>query len=278
MRFFGSGVTALAVTLAAWGAWGAESPCQTGSAVAAAKNAASLDTLEWAPFERTETGWEVYEPLIAEEIGTSCPAASPGFAAALAAWQGRHGASATGTLDASTFAVMKQAFQQRRPFVVESRHGCPPAPPESGLTEASPAESYGGKQIFLRPEALSAYRLMVAEARRENHELSSDPKLLTIFSGFRSPGYDAARCERDGNCQGIVRATCSAHRTGLAMDLYLGHAPGLAPDSSADANRLYLSRSVPYRWLVRNAFRFGFVNYAFEPWHWEWAGAPRGAE
>ena len=27
-----------------------------------------------------------------------------------------------------------------------------------------------------------------------------------------------------------------------------------------------------YRWLVRYAARFGFVNYAFEPWHWEWVG------
>ena len=29
-----------------------------------------------------------------------------------------------------------------------------------------------------------------------------------------------------------------------------------------------------YRWLVANADRFGFVNYPFEPWHWEWTGEP----
>ncbi len=29
-----------------------------------------------------------------------------------------------------------------------------------------------------------------------------------------------------------------------------------------------------YRWLLANARRFGFVNYVFEPWHWEWTGEP----
>ena len=58
------------------------------------------------------------------------------------------------------------------------------------------------------------------------------------------------------------------------MDVYLGAARGFGPDSSADANRLYLSRSQAYRWLVYNAWRFGFVNYVFEPWHWEWTGEP----
>jgi LAS superfamily LD-carboxypeptidase LdcB len=43
-------------------------------------------------------------------------------------------------------------------------------------------------------------------------------------------------------------------------------------DSSADANRLYQVGTPAYRWLVANAARFGFVNYVFEPWHWEWIG------
>jgi LAS superfamily LD-carboxypeptidase LdcB len=25
-----------------------------------------------------------------------------------------------------------------------------------------------------------------------------------------------------------------------------------------------------YRWLVRNAERFGFCPYFYEPWHWEY--------
>jgi LAS superfamily LD-carboxypeptidase LdcB len=26
--------------------------------------------------------------------------------------------------------------------------------------------------------------------------------------------------------------------------------------------------------MIRNAGRFGFINYAYEPWHWEWTGEP----
>jgi LAS superfamily LD-carboxypeptidase LdcB len=58
------------------------------------------------------------------------------------------------------------------------------------------------------------------------------------------------------------------------VDLVLGAAPGYAIDSSADVNRLYQTRTLAYRWLVENAGRYGFVNYPFEPWHWEWTGEP----
>ena len=68
------------------------------------------------------------------------------------------------------------------------------------------------------------------------------------------------------------RATCSPHRTGLALDLYVGEAPGFKPDSSADPNRLFMTNTPTYRWLLANAGKYGFVNYPFEPWHWEWIG------
>ena len=96
--------------------------------------------------------------------------------------------------------------------------------------------------------------------------------MLTIFSGFRDPAADAVRCATEGNCQGVSRASCSAHLTGLAMDLALRPAPGHMIDSADDVNRLYMSYTPAYRWLVANAGKFGFVNYVFEPWHWEWTG------
>jgi hypothetical protein len=175
-------------------------------------------------------------------------------------------------MDLDTLTKMIRLWQSRRPFVALSHSQCPAAPPLTSLAQATPAESYGGKQIFLRPGALRAYRRMAAAAKAQSPEIDADPRLLTIFSSFRSPAYDDARCALEHNCFGITRATCSAHRTGLAMDVYLGAAPGFSPDSSADANRLYLSRQVAYRWLVLNARRFGYVNYPFEPWHWEWTG------
>ena len=114
---------------------------------------------------------------------------------------------------------------------------------------------------------------MIAAARAADPRIAADRQTLTIVSAFRSPAYDAARCS-GGRCNGIAKARCSAHRTGTAVDLYVGAVPGHSPVDSDDANRLYLSQTPTYRWLVKNAGRYGFVNYVFEPWHWEWVGEP----
>lgn len=248
--------------------------CHQGPLVNAARtNAIQHRSLAWNPFGRPEVGWETYYRLIAREIGSSCPPDSPGFAAALARWQANNGLSQTGVLDEAVFIQMKNKWQLRRPVVRAMRQGgCPPPPASHQLATARPDESYGGKTIELRRGALAAYRRMVQAAKAEQPQIAQDPRNLTIFSGYRSPEYDAARCARDQNCDGLVRARCSPHRTGLAMDIYVGQAPGYGPDSSADPNRLYMSKTATYAWLTANAHRFGFVNYPFEPWHWEWTG------
>lgn len=238
---------------------------------AAQANADSLPALAWAPFGRQESGWEVYVTLIQHEIGTACPANSEGFARALADWARQNGQAPDGVLTEAAFLAMKGAVQTRREFVRFTAGGFCPETPDL-ITAARLDEGYGGKQVWLRPKALAAYRRMAAAARVEAPEIAEDPRNLSIFSGYRSPSADAARCQAEGNCDGIVRARCSAHRTGLAADLYVGQAPGYGPDSSADPNRLHLTQTPTYRWLVKNAWRFGFVNYPFEPWHWEWTG------
>jgi hypothetical protein len=161
--------------------------------------------------------------------------------------------------------------------VALSEHaGCPAPPPASALVQARPEEGYESKPIQLLPQALAAWRAMVAAARAESPAIAADRRLLTIFSGYRDPVGDTVRCAMEGGCGIIVRALCSAHRTGLAMDLYLGSAPGYGPASSDDANRLYQSRSTAYQWLVDHAAHYGFVNYPFEPWHWEFTGKAGG--
>ncbi|HEY5107140.1 MAG TPA: D-alanyl-D-alanine carboxypeptidase family protein [Caulobacteraceae bacterium] len=266
-------MSCLALALA-WSACARAQParCDIGPANAAARNAVSLETLAWSPFGRSETGWAIYEPLIAREIGAACPPASPAFAGALARWQTRVGLPGSGIIDVASFSRLKRIWQDRRPFVAASHLACPAPPAETSLARARVTESYGGKAIWLRPRALGAYRAMIASARAQSPAVAADPRLLTIFSAYRSPAYDDARCAREANCQGVVRASCSAHRTGLAVDLFLGAAPGFGPDASADSNRLAISQGPAYAWLVRNADRFGFVNYPFEPWHWEWVG------
>lgn len=238
---------------------------------AAEANAASLTSLPLTPFGRPELGWAIYAPAIAREAHTACAADTRGFANALARWQFSHGLSPHGAVDPDTFAAMKDAWQARRPFVALRKDGICPEPP-THLADLTPEESRLDKVVQLRPRALKALRRMVAAARHEVPEIAADPQLLTGFSGYRDPADDAARCAAELNCLGLVRAECSSHRTGLAIDLVLGAAPGFTDDSSDDANRLYQSHTPAYRWLVANARRFGFVNYVFEPWHWEWTG------
>ncbi len=194
----------------------------------------------------------------------------------MAAWRGRQGlapVAAPSVFDAQALAAIKAGWQARRPFVGLRAAGiCPPPPPPDQLVQARPDETLGGKPVILRRGTLEAWRRMVAAARAETTLLDDDPQAFALFSGYRDPAADAARCAAQANCQGLVRASCSAHRTGLALDLNVGWAPGHTADDSADANRLYQTRGRPYRWLTRNARRFGFVNYVFEPWHWEWTG------
>jgi hypothetical protein len=250
----------------------AAASCAAGPVDAAAANAASLETLAFAPFRRPETGWAVYGPRVAAEIGSTCPADSPGFAAALAGWQAANKLPPTGVMDIESFAAMNGKWTLARPWVQATRHGgCPEPPAAETLATATPAESYGGKTIQLTPATLGQWRALTAAAKADLPELAADPRWLTVFSGFRAPDDDAARCLAENNCDGTVRAVCSAHRTGTAIDAYVGEAPGMRPDSSDDANRRAMTQTAVYRWLVANAARFGFVNYVFEPWHWEYA-------
>jgi len=234
-------------------------------------NKQSLTDPTWTPFGRPETGWSVYAVRTAHEIKTRCAPETPGFAHRLARWQSRHALTPTGAMDKASFQVMKTGWQAQRPFVAQRAAGvCPDPPADADLVTLPATETLDGKTVQLRADATRALETMVAAARRQLSASDLAPDQLTVFSGFRSPAYDAARCARDGNCDGVGRATCSAHRTGLAVDLTLGATAGLQVDSSQDINRIWQTRTPVYLWLIDNAGHYGFVNYAFEPWHWEW--------
>ena len=243
---------------------------------AADANARTLEDLDWAPFGQPEKGWQVYDLLVGREIGAVCGSGTPVFAEKLAAFQARYQLSADGVFTPATFEVVKGLLQERRPFVMARLAKiCPDAPSEAELVPVpKEAETFGREGRLIRADAFAAYQRMVAAARAELPALKDDPKALTIFSAYRSPESDAARCDEQGNCDGLRRAACSSHRTGTAIDLNVGWIPGVAADSTSPENRLLQTRTAPYRWLVMNAARFGFVNYPYEPWHWEWIGSP----
>lgn len=240
---------------------------------AAAENAKNLTAMSFAPFGRGERGWEIYAPLVAKKIGTACAPGESGFARDLAQWQQAHGLVADGVVGGATFVKMKTDWQNARPFVAVRAQGvCPNPPSNAELVTLSADEGYKGKSVQLRRDVAEAYRAMVAAAKAEDAAIAADLDALDVFSGYRSPAYDDARCKRDGNCGGITRAKCSSHRTGYTFDIVVGNAPGHSVDSTNDQNRLHMSRTPAYLWMVKNAERFGFVNYAFEPWHWEFVG------
>ena len=242
---------------------------------AAAHNCASLYVLPIDLFGRPETGWAIYAPRLGLTLGATASADTPSFAEAAARWRRTHGLGGGGVVDEALLLAVKQQWQQARPFVRLRAAGvCPEPPPDTDLVALAPEDSADNRPMRLRPDALAAYRRMVADARASEPALAQTPDLLRIFSAYRSPERDAARCAAEANCQGTVRAACSAHRTGLAVDLVLEAAPGFAADDTANANRLAMVRGAAYRWLLAQAPRYGFVNYAFEPWHWEWTGAP----
>jgi D-alanyl-D-alanine carboxypeptidase len=241
---------------------------------AAAENAKSIDTLDWKPFGIPEKGWAIYEILVAQEIGTTCGAGTPAFAKALSDFQVRYQLPPDGVFALPTFEVLKGVWQERRPFIMmRVQHLCPDAPAPQMLIELPPdQETFARDGRALRLDAAMAYERMVIAARNESGVIRSDPKALTIFSGYRSPESDKIRCDTEHNCDGARRAACSAHRTGTAIDLNVGWAQGVSADTASNENRMMQTRTAAYKWMVKNAGRFGFVNYPYEPWHWEYVG------
>jgi len=134
-------------------------PCAPAPAYAdaAARNAASLTTAAWSVFGRPETGWEVYAPLVAREIGTACAPDQPGFAKALADWRARTGGPSDGVMTADGLKALNILWLRRRPFVAAYAKGaCPPGPAPAQLASAAADEGYQTKPNQLRATALTA--------------------------------------------------------------------------------------------------------------------------
>jgi hypothetical protein len=241
---------------------------------AASMNARLQKQLDWGFGGRSQRGWYLYTPLIARLVGAEDDASSSGFAMALARWQTANGLGQLGILDRETWSRMVSILQSRR---IKER-----APPPSDRLITAPAADFYDpsrpdelRQVERR--AYDAYRRMVRAAAADPQlqlsvtaegELAAGEKYLKIISAFRSREYQDRLRKQSPRSGRAGLAVNSPHFTGRALDLYVGG----EPVSTKDENRALQVRTRVYGWLVKNAARFGFQPYFYEPWHWEYIG------
>jgi hypothetical protein len=247
------------------------------AAPAAARNAALSTELNWTFGSKEQHGWYLYTSLIKRWIDTRDDAGSKGFAAALARWQQKSGLKPSGVLDDESLYAMVAQWQAIR---IKDRT---PALPEVLLTAPTsdyfdPARVEELRQV--ERATYAAYKRMVAAALADRSlnlaqgpkgQLAANEKFLKIISSFRSREYQEKLRRESPQAGTAGLAINSPHFTGRALDLYVG---GEAV-STNDRNRAIQVQTPVYRWLVKNAERFGFRPYFYEPWHWEYVGASK---
>jgi zinc D-Ala-D-Ala carboxypeptidase len=231
---------------------------------AAGANSQLKNNLKWTFGGRAQTGWYLYVPLIQHLIKTEAAPESEKFAAALAVWQRKSGLAATGILETETLDRMVKYWQSRR--LNSSVY------PESNEVLSAPITDFydptrSPELLKVRHDAYAAYKKMVAAALADKSlNLKSETKFLKIISAFRSREYQEQLRRQSPNSGRAGLAVNSPHFTGRALDIYVGG----EPVSTRDANRAAQIETPVYKWLVKNAERFGFVPYYYEPWHWEY--------
>jgi D-alanyl-D-alanine carboxypeptidase len=241
-------------------------------ASAAAENARLKSELDWTFGGKTQRGWYLYAPLIKELLGTDKSEESRGFALALSRWQKSNGLEPRGILDSDTLFRIIAVWQSRR---IKDKT----VPPIDKLFTAPIADFYDPTRAEelrrVEPQTYAAYKRMVAAAaqalklgRARDGSLASDEQYLKIVSAFRSPEYQEKLRQQSPNSGPAGLAKVSPHFTGRALDLYVGG----DPVSTEDSNRALQVNTKVYKWLVKNASKFGFHPYFYEPWHWEYVG------
>ena len=243
-------------------------------AAAATRNMMLRYELSWAFGGKQQRGWHLYTPLITRMLEVDAAGAGEDFAASLSRWQKTAGLQPSGVLDGETLYRMVSEWQGAR--LKNKAHATP-----EDLLLAPVTDFYDPP----RPEALrqveretyAAYKRMLAAAAADPAsglkltaagEVASEERFLKIVSSFRSPEYQARLRAQSPNSGRAGLAVNSPHFTGRALDLYVGG----EPVETKDSNRAIQVQTPAYRWLVRNAERFGFRPYYYEPWHWEYVG------
>ena len=241
---------------------------------AALENIRTQGDLNWVFGGKSQRGWRLYTPLISRMLDVDEDAQTSGFALAVSRWQKEKGLAAHGVLDNPTWFQMISDWQSDR---IKDRT----YPTEDQLVTIPVSECYDPS----RPEELRkveretylAYKRMIQAAAQDaslglalttDGELASGEKYLKVISAFRSREYQNHLRKQSPNSGRAGLAVNSPHFTGRALDIYVGGEPTITKDT----NRALQTQTPAYRWLVKNAGRFGFCPYFYEPWHWEYVG------
>jgi|SRR5687767_2337554 len=240
-------------------------PKSTGTATsaAAAQNQIFRNELTWTFGGKQQRGWYLYDALLAETLDTNDDPISDDFAQAVTKWQKRRGLGASGMLDQNGWMAMVSHWQGNR---LKNRASATPdqlvTAPSSDFYDSSRAAEH--RQV--EQATYNAYLKMLAAAK-EDLKLSSNDSYLKIISAFRSREYQEMLRRKSPNAGSAgLAVNNSPHFTGRALDLYVGG----DPVDTKDTNRAIQVNTPAYKWLVRNAERFGFRPYFYEPWHWEY--------
>lgn len=239
---------------------------------AVAQNTLLRNDLLWTFGSKQQHGWYLYDLLIGRTLNLKPGASSSDLAGGIAAWQKQKGLTPTGVLDEDSWMTFVSAWQINR---LKDKT---PATPDQLLT-APPSDFYDPARLEelrqVEKTTYAAYKQMLAAAIADpalklEHisptELAANEKFFKIVSSFRSREYQEKLRRESPNAGSAGLAMNSPHFTGRALDLYVGG----DPVDTKDANRTIQVNTPAYQWLVRNAERFGFRPYFYEPWHWEY--------
>lgn len=239
---------------------------------AATQNSLLRNDLIWTFGKKEQHGWYLYDLLIGHTLNILPDASTSDFASAIATWQEQKGLTPSGILDEDSWMTFVGEWQNNR---LQDKT---PATPDQ-LLIAPPADFYDPARLEelrqVEKNTYAAYKKMIAAAiadptlklaHTSRTELAPDEKFFKIVSSFRSREYQEKLRREAPNAGSAGLAVNSPHFTGRALDLYVGG----DPVDTRDSNRAIQVNTPAYQWLVRNAERFGFRPYFYEPWHWEY--------
>lgn len=248
-------------------------PSTFNSSAAMAQNRILKFSLNWAFGGKNQRGWHLYESLIKKLIVTEANAETPEFANALAEWQQKQGFAPTGILDNASFKKMTEMWQAQR-LGRRGNYATEDVLFDAPITDFWDSERDAAR-LKVERETYAAYKQMLAAAAKDKSlnlkltptgELAPEEKFLRIISAFRSREHQAQLRKQSPNSGSAGLAVNSPHFTGHALDIYVGG----EPVTTKDFNRTIQVQTPVYKWLVKNAEKFGFYPYFYEPWHWEY--------